>query len=249
MQLPGRLAATTLGDLLGSLHRAEAHGSLEIVERTGRVHRVFVVGGLVTAVELDRASPTLAEVLRREAEVDEELLRRSLLRALAQQRLHGEVLVAEFHIAPSVVGRALRAQLALRLDALERLADCALRFRVAVRPPREALSQPLGPEQFLHGRRRRRDGASHGAGSAYASPLSAYASPEAAAEREARRLLGVTELASVDDLKRAYRDLARRTHPDLHPMATREERGELGRRFAAATEAYKRLTGAAARVA
>lgn len=241
MQLPGRLAATTLGDLLGALHRAGARGSLEIVERAGRTHRVFLADGLVTAVELDRASPTLAEVLRREAALDDEVLRRSLLRALAQQRLHGEVLVDDFLIAPQVVGRALRAQLGLRLEALERLSDCALRFRVAVRAPREALAQPLGPEQFLHGRRRRRDGAPRDA--------EADASPCALAERAARRALGVTAFADADEIKRAYRDLVRRTHPDLHPSSSSEERRELARRFAEATEAYKLLTAARAQVA
>ena len=240
MQLPGRLAATTLGDVLGALHRAGARGSLEIVERGGRTHRVFLADGLVTAVELDRASPTLAEVLRREAALDDEVLRRSLLRALAQQRLHGEVLVDDFLIAPQVVGRALRAQLGLRLEALERLADCTLRFRVAVRAPREALAQPLGPEQFLHGRRRRRDGA---------PPDAEAGSPSALAERAARRALGVTAFADADEIKRAYRELVRRTHPDLHPSSSSDERRELARRFAAATEAYKLLTAARAQVA
>ena len=64
MQLPGRLSATTLGDVLGALHRERASGALEIVERTGRIHRVHVAAGLVSAVELDRSSPSLADVLR-----------------------------------------------------------------------------------------------------------------------------------------------------------------------------------------
>ncbi|MBK6460070.1 MAG: DnaJ domain-containing protein [Myxococcales bacterium] len=234
MQLPGRLAATTLGDLLGALHRAAARGSLEIVERGGRTHRVFLADGVVTAVELDRSSPTLAEVLRREAELDDEVLRRSLLRALAQRRLHGQVLVDDFRIAPSVVGRALRAQLGQRLEALERLSDCAVRFRVAVRAPREALAEPLEPEHFLHGRRRRRDGAPAAADRG--------ASPSTLAEQAARRTLGVTAFADAAEIKRAYRDLVRRTHPDLHPSSSSDERRELARRFAAAAEAYRLLT-------
>ena len=47
MRLPGRLKATTLGDLLGSLHRARTNGTLEVVEDSGRSHRVFLQAGLV----------------------------------------------------------------------------------------------------------------------------------------------------------------------------------------------------------
>lgn len=235
MQLPGRLSSTTLGDLLGALYRERAHGALEIVERGlgGRVHRVFVEAGLVTCVELDRASPTLGDVLRRESALDEETLRRSLLRALAQDRLHGEVLVREFHLSPSVVERAVRTQTRHRLAALERLSDCDLRFRVAVRAPREALV--IAPEVFLHGRRRRRDELDK-------TPRAQPTQPnETAARREARRVLGLSPYATSDDAKRAYRDLVRRTHPDLHPRATTEERRDLGRRLHAITVAYQTL--------
>ena len=92
MQLPGRLKSTSLGDLLGTLHRAESTGALELIEPQGRVHRVYLARGRVSAVELDRASASLAELLRRAESVDEDTLRRSLLRAMASRRLHGEVL-------------------------------------------------------------------------------------------------------------------------------------------------------------
>src|SRR5580704_5261133 len=108
MQLPGRLRSTTLGDLLGALHRAAATGTLELVEDRGRAHRVHLTRGLVAAVELDGASPSLAEILRRDRAADEDVLRRSLLRAMAARRLHGEVLVDEFFLSPAVVGGALR---------------------------------------------------------------------------------------------------------------------------------------------
>ena len=235
MQLPGRLSSTTLGDLLGALFREKARGALEILERTGRVHRVFLEGGLVTAVELDRASPSLGDVLRRESALDEDTHRRSLLRAIAQRRLHGEVLVREFHLSPELVGRALRTQIALRLSALEWLEDSELRFRVAVRMPREAVSPALGPELFLHGRRRKRDEIDR-------TPRARPVVPtECASRRDARRVLGVPTHATAEDLKRAYRDLVRRTHPDLHPRATLDERRELGRKLAAITDAYQTL--------
>ena len=83
MQLPGRLKATTLGDLLGALHRGRASGTLELVESSGRAHRVHLAHGSVTAVEVDRAGASLGEILRQEDEVDDDVLRRSLLRAMA----------------------------------------------------------------------------------------------------------------------------------------------------------------------
>ncbi len=241
MQLPGRLSATTLGDLLGALHRERAQGSLEIVEQTGRTHRVFLAAGLVTAVELDRASPTLAEVLQREIDLDDDVLRRSLLRALAQRRLHGEVLVRDFLLSPEVIGRALRTQLALRLGALERLSDCELRFRVAVRAPREALAPALGPEDFLHGRRRKRDLPLPGAEGGTRDGARGARLHETLEQRAARRVLGVAAFAGPDDIKQAYRALVRRTHPDLHPRATAEERRALGQRFSEVTRAYQTL--------
>ncbi len=239
MQLPGRLSSTTLGDLLGALFREQAKGALEIVERTGRVHRVFLDGGRVTAVELDRESPTLGDLLRRERVLDDDTMRRSLLRALAQRRLHGEVLVRDFHLSEDLVGRAVRTQMALRLTALERIGDSELRFRVAVRMPREAVTPALSPEMFLHGRRRKRDEIDR------ASPSGARARPvvptECSSRRDARRILGVPLYATPDDVKRAYRALVRQTHPDLHPRATLDERRELGRKLAAVTSAYQAL--------
>src|SRR5262245_26833803 len=140
MHLPGRLKATTLGDILGSLHRGGASGTLELVEPSGRTHRVHVANGLVTAVEVDRAAASLGEILRTEEEVDDDILRRSLLRAMASRRLHGEVLIRDFHLSPDVIGRALRRQLTLRLHMLEStLTDAQVFYRVTVRPPRGAL--------------------------------------------------------------------------------------------------------------
>ncbi len=235
MQLPGRLSATTLGDLLGVLFRDKANGALEIVERLGRVHRVFVERGLVTCVELDRASPTLGDVLRREQTLDDETLRRSLLRALAQDRLHGEVLVREFRLAKEIVDRAVRTQMLHRLAALEKLPECELRFRVAVRTPREALDPALGPEVFLHGRKRKRDELDRTPSARPTVPI------ESASQCEARRTLGLPSYATAEDVKRAYRELVRKTHPDLFPRATAEERRDLGRKLYAITHAYQTL--------
>src|ERR1700680_723321 len=98
MQLPGRLKATTLGDLLGALHRNSATGTLELVEDRGRSHRVHLAAGLAAAVEVDCGAPPLAEIPRRDRAADDDVLRRSLLRAMTSRRLHGQVLVEEFRL-------------------------------------------------------------------------------------------------------------------------------------------------------
>src|SRR5262245_19721542 len=59
MHLPGRLSASTLGDLLGALHRDRVTGLLELSEVRrplgrsvpGRVHRIHLRDGLIAAVE------------------------------------------------------------------------------------------------------------------------------------------------------------------------------------------------------
>jgi DnaJ-domain-containing protein 1 len=219
---------------------------------------VHLARGLVVAVELDGPVPSLAEELRREHVVGDDVLKRSLLRAIASRRLHGEVLVRDFKLSPALIDSALRRQLLTRLGALERLADAQVHFRVTVRPPRGALlDDPLRPREFLSGRRRARDSHSH---SPVASPEAASRRPPAAdpppsppvAPVDPRRLaalrvLGVAPGADAATLKRAYRKLARDFHPDLHPRATETERRALADRFVQVTAAYQALV--ASRVA
>jgi DnaJ-domain-containing protein 1 len=248
MDLPGRLRSTTLGDLLGALHRAGATGTLELAEDRGRLHRIYVAAGRVAAVELDGATPSLAEILRADRAADDDVLRRSLLRAMTSSRLHGEVLVDDFRLSPEVVGNALRRQVMARLASLEALGDARVSFRVAVRPPRSALAwgaatasredggdrarwtAALHPSEFLHGRRRRRDREGAVGGSRAPDPGGA-----------AWRVLGLPAGADVSEIKRAYRRLAKSLHPDLHPEATPEERHALQSRFAQVTDAYRVL--------
>jgi DnaJ-domain-containing protein 1 len=244
MHLPGRLKATTLGDLLGALHRQGATGTLELTEPSARVHRVHLSEGLVTAVEVDRASASLAEILRRQDEIDEDTLRRSLLRAMASRRLHGEVLVRDFHLSPSVVGRALRRQVMLRLQILEELADAQIGFRVTVRPPRGALSDsPLDAAEFLTGRKRTRDRTAERASGTFPSNAASSSLPGGwdPARASAYRALGVSFNADAAEVKQAYRRLVRTYHPDLHPEASHEERRSLSTRFAEITSAYRTL--------
>jgi hypothetical protein len=246
MQLPGRLRSTTLGDLLGTLHRARATGTLDLAEFHGRMHRVHLSRGLVVAVELDGPVPSLAEELRRERAVGDDVLKRSLLRAIASRRLHGEVLVRDFKLSPALIDTALRRQLLTRLGTLERLVDAQILFRVTVRPPRGSLlDDPLRPPEFLSGRSRARDrnasGAAQSTPAARRAPRSADPPPADPQLLEAARVLGLSLGADATTIKRAYRQLARNYHPDLHPHATEEERRALAERFVAVTAAYQTL--------
>ncbi|HSK00872.1 MAG TPA: J domain-containing protein [Kofleriaceae bacterium] len=60
----------------------------------------------------------------------------------------------------------------------------------------------------------------------------------------ALRTLGIDAAADPDDVKRAYRRLARALHPDLQPDADAERRRALERRFAEVTAAYEALAPA-----
>lgn len=57
----------------------------------------------------------------------------------------------------------------------------------------------------------------------------------------ARRLLGLSESADLEQIKRAYRRLARELHPDLQPECDGDARRRLERRFAEVTAAYESL--------
>lgn len=54
---------------------------------------------------------------------------------------------------------------------------------------------------------------------------------------EARAHLGVTSVATVDEVRDAFRRRARQLHPDLHPHADSAARARLGQEFDAAREA------------
>ncbi len=55
------------------------------------------------------------------------------------------------------------------------------------------------------------------------------------------KLLQLPDGAPLDEVKRAYRRLARELHPDRHPSASPEDQRELERRFAEVSAAYRRL--------
>ncbi|MGA2449640.1 MAG: DnaJ domain-containing protein [Polyangiaceae bacterium] len=228
MQLPGRLRSTTLGDVLGMLYRASANGTLELVEARGRCHRVHLVDGCVVGAEIDGASRSLAEILRSDRAADDDTIARSLLRSMTSHRLHGQVLVEDFRLNPSLVAEALRRQVQERLAFLDCLEDARLSFRVAVRRPREVVEGvPLGAGAFLHGRRRARD--------------RDRSQPPHRATDGAWTVLGIDPGSDVHEIKRAYRRLARSLHPDLHPDVTGMARRDLEVEFARVTHAYRTL--------
>lgn len=228
MILPGQLASTTLGDLLGTLYRARASGALELVEMRGRLHRIFVRQGLVFAVEYDGASPELGQFLQQNGTADDDTLRRALLRAMSSRRLHGEVLVRDFRVDEKLVAQALRAQLLDRLTRLERIANATVTFRLRAPMPRGAEpEEPLGTCEFLQGRKRAR-----GFTAFSCDPIRA----------NALQVLGLDPNATLEQARHAYRRLVRELHPDLVVTACEGERDKLGKRMREVNEAYRTLS-------
>jgi hypothetical protein len=224
MQLPQDYRATTLGDLLGPLLRAEASGELEVAENSGRTHRILLHRGAVAGVQADVATPSLAEVFAQQSTLPADVLKRSVLRALASGRLHGEVLVRDFGVPEQLVESALIAQAQAVLAAIERVPAGRVRFRAVgssgrVRP----LPRLLAPSEFLRGRVRARDGRAAPARSGAARTIW----PEAAlgdsdAVVQARRHLGVGSGATRSEIRAAYAASVRALHPDLRPACADE---------------------------
>ncbi|MBK7581723.1 MAG: J domain-containing protein [Myxococcales bacterium] len=241
MRLPGRLSATTLGDLLGVMHRERLSGILELIEiegaQAGRAHRVHLDAGLVAQVDSALGVPRVGEILKQQGFVGDEALRR-LTRELtrAPGRRAGEVLLEGGQLSPQALGAALRRQLRQRLDALFTLPDAELRFHV-----RRATTErpiPLSPREFLHQRPRKRDR------DGSRRPPVGTAPPTPGRDRarsQAFAVLGLAADAPRDSVQRAFRKLARAAHPDRHPAASSEERAELLKQFAALSAAYHLL--------
>ncbi|EYF07399.1 DnaJ domain-containing protein [Chondromyces apiculatus] len=167
MQLPSRLSTSTLGDLLGALHRERTTGLLDLCELwtpagttvPGRQHRIQLHGGLVTAVETPIPSLRLGELLeRRGVLLSSGVARLAAATAARVGRLTGEQLLASGLITEDDLERTLRAQLRARLEALFAIDEASICFHTA-RPLAESLRRvgPLEPTDFLHGRARARD--------------------------------------------------------------------------------------------
>jgi|SRR6478609_3182590 len=248
MQLPGRLRLTTLGDLLGALHRACASGTLELVEtegaRAGRSHRVFFEAGLIDDVDTSFVQPRLGEILARDGLLGMAALARVARRVREQPgKRVGEIVVEEGLGTADLVALALRRQRTSRLEALYALSEALIRFHVP-RPRSGFRQQPLSPREFLYGRPRARAdfsarvserfGARSGGGSE-----SARLDPR----HTAYRTLGLSASASTRDVQRAFRKLAAEQHPDRFPNASATEKAQHLARFAQLSAAYHLLMG------
>jgi hypothetical protein len=239
MILPGNLRATTLGDLLGRLHRQGVTGILELIEErsatAGRVHRVHLRHGLVTSVESALAVPPIGEVLLRAGAMDGAQHGRLLARLRRGDAVPtGAFLVREGTVSPEALDSALAVQLRMRVDAMYRLEHASVRFHAG----RVATGRTLPATDFLHGRPRARDGRkAQQAGKCAA----AGASASTGARLQALAVLGLREGASRDQVRHAFRRLACAVHPDLHPGAAEPERVAMERRFSRYSAAYHLL--------
>jgi DnaJ-domain-containing protein 1 len=248
MQLPGRLSSSTLGDLLGALHRDGVTGLLELSEIRGprglsvpgRIHRIHLRGGLVIAVDTPLAVPRVGEILRRDGLASADVMRRLGLAIQAgDRRAAGEILAAEGLLAVEAVRVALTTQLRERLDALFELEDASIAFRTA-RPLPGVRVAPLGPRDFLFGRPRARDRAHE-----ETPPPRSGVRPVAPAADDPRsralRMLGVDGEAAVSEVRRAFRRLAGALHPDRAAGSSADEQRHISARFAELSAAYHLL--------
>ena len=236
MKLPGRLRLTTLGDVLGALHRSRASGVLELSDDRGVTHRVYWGEGMITQVDTDLYRQRLGELLAGQGFLGARALARLARRLLeAPRRRAGEILVEEGFVGTELVSAGLRRQLRQRLEALFQLQDARITFRI----PRshEPGRTPLSPGEFLHGRARARPRARA------ATPPPREPAPAAARAGRASpyTTLGVPPGADRATIQQAFRRLARTVHPDRFPHADASERARLLSRFAELSAAYHSL--------
>lgn len=207
VELPGSLERSTLGDVLGALHRERVTGTLRLSEVSGGREHQHVIAwrdGLIHHVETTRQVAAFSPRSRRHA------------------------------AACWTPAGAERSELVERLEALFQLTHARLSFRVmGPRPP--SAPRPLGPRDFLHGRRRSRDA---DASTPEPPPLRSET-----ARARALRMLGLEGEPGADVVRAAFRQLARRWHPDRHPGANEPLRAALCQRFAQITGAYEQLIG------
>jgi hypothetical protein len=250
MHLPRRLSSSTstLGDLLGALHRENVTGVIELGEIRGlgglhvpgRIHRIHLRGGLVIGVDTGLPVPPLGEILRREGLLPGEAVRLLVSRIEAgDRRAAGEILQSSGLASAEAIRTALRTQLRERVDALFCIEDATVGFHTARPLPHALRVAPLQPGEFLHGRPRGRD-----RGRVDEAPRSetrpAITASEDPCER-ARRLLGIPRGAGLGEVRRAFRKVAGRVHPDRLTSAALEEQQRQAARFAELSAAYHLL--------
>ncbi len=248
MNLSGRLALTTLGDLLGTLHRSKARGALELVEdagpSAGRTHRLHFDSGSVRFIESPLGAERLGELL-----VAKGLISRArhldLLASLEDfpGASTGQRLIELNWVLPAAIGETAREQASRRLHALYQLTDARVAFRIATPMPSGLVAaMPLAASEFLHGRPRTRDRRQNAPPPAFRNAASGLrlVNPQ---RRRALLVLGLAPHADTLDVKRAYRRMVARLHPDRHLIAPEHQRELARKRFSQVTEAYQLLTG------
>jgi DnaJ-domain-containing protein 1 len=232
MKLPGRLRETTLGDLLGTLHRGRANGRLQLIETagpsSGRTHFLELEDGKITAIEGEAQGPRLGELL----ELDIQARR---ARPDGQYDRIGDFLVNSGLVSQSQLRDALHQQLRLRLEALFDIRDAIILFRTP-RPklPDQTRPTPLSKDEFLDGRPRakqRRTPARRG-----------MICGQEGCREHALSVLGLPDGATSSDVQAAFRRLAQESHPDRFPGASAEQKRALLSRFASLSRAYHALT-------
>lgn len=242
MFLPARLERSTLGDLLGSLHRGRATGRLDLVEVDGAAaglrRSIHLVAGAV--VRVDGSGLRIGERVGLTGAASVAAERALAGRAPTDVRLAGEVLLAAGLVARPALVEALRAQAAERLEGLYALRRADVRFHVAGPGGAAAPRIELGPDVFLHGRPRRAPRAtpspSHD-GSSSRAPRSTAAG--VVAVESALALLGLDAQArhAPETIGRAFRRRAAALHPDRARDET--SRRVLERAFAQLGDAYR----------
>ena len=247
MNLCGRLSLTTLGDLLGSLYRSQARGTLELIEDkgpfSGRVHRLHLDDGRLRFIESPLGAEKLGELLVGRRFISRALHCDLLTRLEADPTITSGKYVTDSHwVEPRVVGQVVHEQTSRRLIALFQLRDARVAFRVA-RPESARIvgNVPLTAEEFLHRSPRARD--RQDTPERPTAFDDSMARPVDSHRRRALLVLGLPPHANTTDVKLAFRRIASRLHPDRHLVAPENQRELLRQRFAQVTQAYHLLTG------
>ncbi len=141
-----------------------------------------------------------------------------------------------YEVETPLPARAAGDRRLAQLEAMFGLRHARLSFS-AMERSRRACS-PLAPRDFLHGRPRARDRQSPPQRDRQSAPPR---TPLSSARLEALLTLGLTEGSSFVDVRAAFKRLARRFHPDLHPTADAATKASLGQQFTRIALAYQTL--------